>query len=173
MKIVFVGYMASGKSAVAKDVALKLNLNLVDLDAYIELKEGCSISEIFKNKGEIYFRKQENLYLKELLGNETDFILSVGGGTPCFAGNMEVIQEKAVSLYLRASIQTIYDRLLNEKDKRPLVAQIANEDLKEFIAKHLFERAAYYEKSTYVIAVNDKSIAEISNEIQYLLKLKN
>lgn len=172
MKIVFVGYMASGKSAVAKEVASELKLNLIDLDAYIEEKENCSISDIFKNKGEIYFRQKENLYLNELLDKKESFILSVGGGTPCFAGNMEAIESKSTSIYLRASIVTIYDRLINEKAKRPIVAEIANEDLKEFIAKHLFERAAFYEKSTHVISVNDKSIVEISNEIGEVLNLE-
>lgn len=169
MKIVFVGYMASGKSAVAKEVSAKLNLELIDLDAYIEEKEGTEISEIFKNKGEIYFRKKEQEYLNEVLSFDSSFILSVGGGTPCFSGNMDLILDKAISFYLRASIPTIYNRLISEKAKRPLVAQIADEDLQEFIAKHLFERAAFYDQSTHTISVNDKTVLEISNEILKIL----
>ena len=169
MKIVFVGYMASGKSAVAKEVSACLNIELIDLDAYIEKKEGCEISEIFKNKGEIYFRKREQECLNEILSLNTSFILSVGGGTPCFSGNLDLILEKGISFYLRASITTIYNRLISEKSKRPLVAEIANEDLQEFIAKHLFERAAFYDQSNHTISVNDKSVIEISNEILAVL----
>jgi len=169
MKIVFVGYMASGKSAVAKEVSAKLNLELIDLDNYIEKKEGAEISEIFKNNGEIYFRKKEQDYLKELLELEKSFILSVGGGTPCFSGNMNLILDHAVSFYLKASIATIYNRLIGEKAKRPLVAQIADKDLQEFIAKHLFERAAFYEQSNYSITVNTKTIAQVSEEILEIL----
>ncbi len=169
MKIVFIGYMASGKSAVAKEVSRELDLELIDLDSYIEEKEGLTISEIFKIKGEIYFRKKETLYLTELLCLNSSFVLSVGGGTPCFSNNIELIRSKATSFYLRASIATIQQRLMNEKAKRPLVADISDNDLPEFIAKHLFERAAFYDQSNHVISVNHKSIAEISKEIITLL----
>ncbi|MFC2109940.1 shikimate kinase [Bacteroidota bacterium] len=165
MKIVFVGYMASGKSAVAKNLQLKLNLDLIDLDFYIEENEGMSVTEIFKKKGEVYYRKKESLYLEELLNKEESFILSVGGGTPCLTGNMELINSKAISVYLKASIDTIYTRIVHEKESRPLVANISDENLKEFIAKHLFERAVFYEQAHVLVVVNDKSIAEISDEI--------
>lgn len=169
MKIVFIGYMASGKSAVAKELSSQLGLELIDLDAYIVAKENEEISEIFKNKGEIYFRKQETAYLNEVLSLEKSCILSVGGGTPCFSGNIELILAKATSFYLRATVPTIYNRLISEKSKRPLVADIEDKDLKEFIAKHLFERASFYDQCNHVIAVNDKSIQEITEEISAIL----
>ncbi|WP_139959387.1 shikimate kinase [Flavicella sediminum] len=165
MKIVFVGYMASGKSAVAKSLKSALNVELIDLDAYIEEKEAQTITSIFKNKGEVYFRQKESFYLKELLERNDDFILSVGGGTPCLTGNMELINKKATSIYLKAAIDTIYNRIIHEKANRPLVANIADENLKEFIAKHLFERALFYEQAQLIVSVNDKSIEEISKEI--------
>ena len=169
MKLVFLGYMASGKSAVASDFSTLLNLEFIDLDAYIEKQEGASISEIFASKGEVYFRKKENHYLIDLLDQDRSFILSVGGGTPCFTGNMKIIQEKAISVYLKASIQTIYKRIVNEKSKRPLVAEIPDQDLEEFIAKHLFERAPYYKKASYTVNVDDKSIKDLSKEISELM----
>ena len=169
MKIVFVGYMASGKSAIARAVSAQLGLELIDLDAYIEAKEDALISQLFEDKGEIYFRKKEQEYLKEILSFETSFVLSVGGGTPCFSGNMELILEKSISFYLRANVQTIYSRLQNEKEKRPLVEAIKDTDLHEFIGKHLFERAAFYDQSNHAVSVNDKSIQEISKEIIELL----
>ncbi len=169
MKIVFVGYMASGKSAVAKAVSKELNLDLVDLDTYIETKEQLSIPQIFEKHGEIYFRKKETFYLKELLQRTDSFILSVGGGTPCFGDNMNSILENAVSLYLRATVQTIFNRVIHEKAQRPLVASIADENLQEFIAKHLFERTPFYDRANHIVSVNDKNIAEISKEIIELI----
>ncbi|MEI6865595.1 shikimate kinase [Flavicella sp.] len=169
MKIVFIGYMASGKSAVAKEVSNQLNFELIDLDAYIVYREGQDISDIFKEKGEIYFRKKEKEYLNEILSMKTSCVLSLGGGSPCFSGNMELIIKKATSFYLRANVATIYNRLLSEKSKRPLVADIADENLQEFIAKHLFERSSYYDQSNYIIPVNDKSVLEISDEVLRIL----
>jgi len=165
MKFVFIGYMASGKSIVANTLSGVLGIMHIDLDAYIESKEKKSISEIFESKGEIYFRLIESSYLRELLSSNKKFILSVGGGTPCYANNMELIKLYATSFYLKASITTIYERLLHEKAKRPLVSNISNTDLKEFIAKHLFERNPFYNLADYTIVVVDKSVGDIVTEI--------
>ena len=143
MKVVLLGYMASGKTIIANKLSEKMQLRHIDLDDFIVEKENLKITEIFKKKGEITFRLLENQYLKEILTNEDNFILSVGGGTPCYASNMELINNTAFSIYLKASIETIYIRIINEKTKRPLVANIANDKLKEFIAKHLFERKPF------------------------------
>jgi len=169
MKIVLLGYMASGKSAVGKIVANKLGMQFIDLDDFIEKKEQLSIPDIFKDKGEIYFRKMEGIYLQQLLNLNENCIISLGGGTPCYGENMEYVQEKSKSFYLRASINTLFDRLKGETSKRPLVATIGEENLKEYIAKHLFERTIFYEKGQHTISVNNKSIFNIVDEIIELL----
>ncbi len=170
MKIVLLGYMASGKSAVGKLLAQNLNLQFIDLDDFIEEKEKLTISEIFEQKGEIYFRKKEGEYLKELLNFSEKIIISLGGGTPCYGNNMKIVLEKSKSFYLKASINTIFNRLKNETSKRPLVAALGLDNLKEYIAKHLFERSVFYDQANYVLSVNDKNIEEITLEIEELLK---
>jgi shikimate kinase len=166
MKIIVLGYMASGKSTIGKEISKKLDMNFIDLDVYISEQEKRSISEIFKTKGEIYFRKIEHTYLKELLNNEADFVLSLGGGTPCYANNMELIQSsKAKSIYIQASIPTLVARLLKEKDTRPLVADLENEQITEFVAKHLFERRFFYEQAAILLNTENKSVQEIVSEI--------
>jgi shikimate kinase len=165
MKIVLLGYMASGKTIIANKLSKKVHLNHIDLDEYITQKENLKISKIFEKKGEIAFRLLENKYLKEILSKDDDLVISVGGGTPCYASNMDLIINNSKSIYLRASIETIYTRIINEKAKRPLVATIPNEKLKEFIAKHLFERNTFYSQANYTIEVNNKSINTIINEI--------
>jgi shikimate kinase len=166
MKIIVLGYMASGKSTIGKEISKKLDMNFIDLDVYISEQEKKSISEIFKSKGEIYFRKIENLYLKELLNNEGDFVLSLGGGTPCYANNMELIQSsKAKSIYIQASIPTLVTRLIKEKSTRPLVADLENGKITEFVAKHLFERRFFYEQAAITLNIENKSIPEIVSEI--------
>ncbi len=165
MKVVILGYMGSGKSIIAKELASKNQQKLIDLDAYIEENEKTSIKEIFEKKGEIYFRKIENKYLKELLKSDENIIIAVGGGTPCYANNMELIKKNADSIYLKATISTLYDRLISEKEKRPLIKNIKDKDLKEFIAKHLFERNNFYNQADKTILVDDKNVAEIVMEI--------
>ena len=162
-----IGYMASGKSSIGKKLAKKLNLPFIDLDEYIANKENLSISDIFRTKGEIYFRKKETAYLNQLLQIKDNFILAVGGGTPCYGNNINIINNNAKSIYLKSSIQTIYDKLSKEKNKRkrPLVAAIENKDLKEFIAKHLFERTIYYERASFTIMIDNKTKKEIVEEI--------
>lgn len=161
MKIVLIGYMASGKSRVGKVLAIKKGLEFKDLDDYIEAKEKKSISQIFKDSGEVYFRNKETECLKELLEGEGDFILSLGGGTPCYGSNMEIVLKNSTSFYLKTSIATIYSRLINEQSKRPLVAEIEGDDLKEFIAKHLFERAPFYEQASKIVSTDERSVDEV------------
>ncbi|MFL0067194.1 shikimate kinase [Tenacibaculum maritimum] len=163
MKIILLGYMASGKSTAGKELSKKTGLPFLDLDTYIEEKEGASISAIFKEKGEIYFRKQEHTYLKEVLTSKKSFILSLGGGTPCYAGNMEYIleQDQVQSIYLQASIKTLANRLSIGREARPLVANLSEEQLKEFIGKHLFERNLFYKKANSTLIIDDKTTEEV------------
>ena len=170
-KIVLLGYMGSGKSTIAKLLSKKLDLMNVDLDNYIEKKENKSISNIFQISGELFFRRIENKYLRDLLDSHNYKIISIGGGTPCYSDNIElIIKSKCIIFYLRANVDTLADRLFNERDKRPLISRIkSKKDLKTFISKHLFERNQFYLKSNFVIDVDKKTEIEITNECISLL----
>lgn len=169
MKIVLLGYMGSGKSSVAKTVAAELDIPVIDLDDFIVEKEQLSIKEIFKNKGEIYFRLKESEYLKELLQDEGQVVIALGGGTPCYADNMTLIKKMSTSFYLKGSISTLSNRLQSEKDQRPLIAALTDEQLIEFIAKHLFERRNFYEQANHTINIDHKSVETLSQEVLRLL----
>ena len=170
MKIVLLGYMASGKSTIGREISKKLDMKFIDLDDYISKREKRSISEIFKVEGEIYFRRIESLFLGEILNSKDSFILSLGGGTPCYSNNMELIlNSDASSIYIKASIKTLVSRLIAEKNKRPLVADLEDDKLLEFVAKHLFERRFFYEQASITVNTEDKSIEEIITEIRILL----
>ena len=94
-------------------------MKALDLDFIIEKNENQSISDLFLNKGELYFRKKEHEFLKKMLSNETNFVLSLGGGTPCYANNHELLNgENIVSIYLKASVDTLFDRLVTNKSKK-------------------------------------------------------
>ena len=140
MIISLIGYMGSGKSHISKVLSQKLDVKLIDFDKEIIFRNNMSIPEIFEKRGEIFFRKQEKLLLEEILSTEKTCILSLGGGTPAYYNNIEIITQKSTSIYLRTSVKTLTERLLKQKQKRPLIAKISDADLPEFIAKHLFER---------------------------------
>ncbi len=172
MIIVLIGYMASGKTSIGKKLAKKLNYSFLDLDDYIEEKEHLSVTDVFKNKGEIYFRKQEALYLNQLLKSEKNTVLSVGGGTPCYSGNMDVIlaAEGVKSIYLKASLATLANKLLRKKAKRPLIAHIETiEEMTEFVGKHLFERVQFYNQAEIKVSIDDITKDEVVEDI--VLKL--
>ncbi|MFD0991095.1 shikimate kinase [Mariniflexile jejuense] len=168
MILILIGYMASGKSTLGRILAKKLNYEFLDLDDYIEANENTTISNIFKLEGEIYFRKKETFYLKKLLESKTNLVLSLGGGTPCYSNNMEMIlnANNAKSIYLKASIPTLIARLKNEKSKRPLIAHIETDELlEEFIGKHLFERSQYYSLANATLSTDNKSEKDIIEEL--------
>ncbi len=169
MIISLIGYMGSGKSHISKVLCQKMGLKLIDLDKEIFLKNKMSIPEIFEKRGEIYFRKEERALLEEILNTEKNCILSLGGGTPAYYNNMELITQKSESVYLRTSVRTLTERLLKQKQKRPLIAKIPDEDLPEFIAKHLFERQVFYGQAKYTVSTDSKTPEKITDEIIGLL----
>jgi shikimate kinase len=172
MIVVLIGYMASGKSTIGRILAKKLGYNFIDLDDFIEEKENLAVSAIFESKGEIYFRKIESQYLNEIISEKNKIVLSLGGGTPCYHNNMDVIlnASEVKSIYLKASIKTLIDRLKNEKNKRPLVAHIETEGaLAEFIGKHLFERGHFYNQAHKVITTDNKTENIIIEELLFTL----
>lgn len=171
MKIVLVGYMGSGKSTVGKLLAKELDHRFLDLDEVLENSLGSSISDIFKSKGEIFFRKKEHESLKGVLLENSGFVLSTGGGTPCYSGNMDSMQQLADTVfYLKVSIPGLVNRLMAEKDQRPLIRNINDDDLPEFIGKHLFERNNFYLKADHVIDCDNKDPQQIVQEIIGLLR---
>ena len=167
MNIFLLGYMASGKSTIGEPLSKVLGYDFLDLDAYIAQKEHKSIAEIFKAKGELYFRKREHEYLKTVLSLDNT-VVALGGGTPCYANNMSFINQhsNAISIYLKVGIPTLVDRLMLEKDKRPLVSHLTDRaGMSEFVGKHLFERSGFYNQSDLILEVEGKSTTQIVSQI--------
>ena len=160
--------MGSGKTAVGTALAAKLHLPFLDLDNEIIMQEGRSISEIFSASGEIYFRRKEAEVLQSLLEQETDFILSLGGGTPCYGKNLQLIKDnpETISIYLKTGIDELKKRLIREKESRPLIKELDSPELLEdFIRKHLFERTFYYNQSDLIVSTDGISVSEIVDDI--------
>ncbi|WP_250432722.1 shikimate kinase [Hanstruepera flava] len=157
MNIILMGYMASGKSIIGQKLAQILDWQFIDLDEVIEEKESLSVTDIFNTKGEIFFRKVENQCLSEVLINSNKSVIALGGGTPCYGNNINLITKNnnVTSIYLSVGIAELTKRLFHDKANRPLVAHISNlDDMAEFVGKHLFERLSHYNQADIVLNAN-------------------
>ena len=165
--IILLGYMGCGKSTVGRLLAKHLTLPFVDMDNYLSETYGRSVPNLFLEHGEIGFRKLEKRALDDLLISTQASVLSLGGGTPCYADNMQsVIQSTPHTFYLSPSISTLYHRLYSEKDHRPMISHLTSEDkLQEFIAKHIFERKQFYEQANHLLSIQDETPQELVDQI--------
>lgn len=173
MKIFLSGYMGSGKSLIAQKLSSKLALPVIDLDEQISLIEEMTVPEIFKYKGELYFRRMETKVLEDVLEEPANLIVALGGGTPCYGTNLDLIKNFSESkmVYLKASVEFLVNRLYKEKAQRPLIKHLNTEDdLEDFVRKHLFERGYYYNQSDLVVNVENQNPSEIADEIIKKLK---
>jgi shikimate kinase len=169
-KIILLGYMGCGKSTIANRLSKSTNIPYVDLDKIIEERTNMPIKDIFEQRGEIYFRKLEHEIFVELLNSPENMIIGLGGGTPCYANNHELLKgDNIISIYLKASIDTLFERLVSNKSKRPLIADKSDEEMKEFIAKHLFDRSFYYNQAQYKVNIDGKTKDQTTLDILSIL----
>jgi shikimate kinase len=166
--ITLIGYMGSGKSTVGKMLSLKLNYQFVDLDKAIEKHENLSVTAIFEQKGEPYFRHLESELLDFYLSKPEFYVISTGGGTPCSDHNIALILEKSHSVFLNVSTNELYQRLKSsDKDKRPLLKTIPDDELFEFIQIKINQRLPYYSKCYQEILIdNSTSMRNIIQQIK-------
>jgi shikimate kinase len=158
MKIFLIGFMGSGKTHWARLLSAKLQLPFHDLDTMIVNKEKRSVAELFAEKGEEYFRYKEKELLEALVQEEDSFILSCGGGTPCFFNNIEFMKRYGKVVWLNTSVDVLKQRLLKERKSRPLIMDIDDEGLQRYIVRKLSERRMYYQQADVV--VSEESISQ-------------
>ncbi|MEX0966667.1 MAG: shikimate kinase [Bacteroidia bacterium] len=162
MNIFLTGFMASGKTTYGRALAKAMNRTFVDLDEVIEATAGKSIAEIFSAEGEAAFRKMERMALLEL--KLKNGVVATGGGTACFADNMEYMNASGLTLYLKVPLQEIARRAVAEKNVRPLLENRTGNDLIALIAAKLREREAYYLQSAIILDplhVSEKDLAKL------------
>lgn len=157
MKVFLIGFMGSGKTHWGKQLALELDMPFFDLDTLIAESEKKTISEVFAEKGEEYFRYKEKETLEALVWREDQFILSCGGGTPCFFNNIDFMKKNGKVVWLNTSIDILKERLLVERMMRPLIREIGDLQLKSYIIRKLGERKIYYEQAD--LMVHEESIS--------------
>lgn len=159
--------MGSGKTVIARRLSYQLRMCFIDSDHWIEDKQQRTISDIFQEEGETYFRQLETDCLKEILRTKGDYIISLGGGTPLQPSNLVLIKQLGTIVYLKVTPETIAKRLRKDK-KRPL---LQCENPLEKIENLLAERDPAYQKiADIVIQTDGKKFLEIINEIKESLR---
>ncbi len=165
MKIFLIGFMGSGKTYWGKKLSEKLGLPFFDLDEQVESKEGKSVNDIFVEDGEEFFRLLEKDILHIITESHDSFVMSTGGGTPCYFNNIEYMNKAGTTVWINTSIDILFDRLINEKEERPLLKNLQDDQLKGFIIKKYSDRKIYYEQATIIIDDENKSIEEILERV--------
>lgn len=164
--IILIGFMGSGKSTYGKLIANKLGYSFVDTDSFIERKEGRSISDIFADDGEDYFRSLETEVLKELMQVQKPQVLSLGGGTPLRQCNREIMKE-GYTIFLKITADEAYRRLKDDSERPLLKVQ----DPKARIEELLLERNPLYEAAAdYVLYEKNKSLDDIFYELSEIVR---
>ena len=154
-----IGFMGTGKTTLGKAVAESANRRFVDLDHFIESVEKRTIREIFAEEGEDYFRQLEQDSLRKLAEiAPEDTLIACGGGTPCYGDNMKLMNELGQTIYLKTSPEVLTERLRLQKEERPLIRAIPDEELIHFIRNLLTEREQFYLQATHILDGNRLTI---------------
>ncbi len=169
MNVFLIGFMGSGKSTIGKKLAKRLDYQFLDLDRYIEDKTQQTIPSIFETQGETAFRTLETKVLKAL--NVSNTVVALGGGTPCFNQNMNIINELGVSVYLKLPVSVLVNRLMNAKTKRPLIEAYKHDknELNQQVESLLLEREVHYQSANIVFEadnMNPDKYSQLEDEIE-------
>lgn len=167
MRIYIVGYMGAGKSTAAKRLAHRLGVECYDTDRMFEARYHISVNDFFHKYDETLYRKLETQILQSTEQYE-NAVIATGGGTACFNGNIEWMNQHGLTVFLKVSPMTSYNRLLQSKVKRPLAVDRTPEELLDFINKNYTERMSYYEKAQMVVKGEDLDLDVLVEAIQKL-----
>jgi len=167
--LVLIGFMGTGKSSVGIRLAQKMKRNFVDMDREIELISGMSISDIFKNYGEVRFRSEESLMAIKV-GKQQDLVIATGGGAVLLSENITALRENGILICLDASPADIYARVNRKKGTRPLLKKnITIQD----IARLLQEREPFYANADIRVNTSGKDLDTVINEIFQVIQDKH
>jgi shikimate kinase len=165
--IALTGFMAVGKSAVGRALARKLKRRFIDLDKIVEKAEGMKVSDIFAQKGELYFRQCEKRALMTVLGADNQ-VIATGGGAILDEESLRVVQQKALLVCLTANIDTLLERVPSGT-KRPL---LNTADRKTRIEELLALRQDKYAQAHLAIDTTDLTIHQVAERIIEMAKLE-
>ncbi len=161
MNLVLVGFMGTGKTEVSREFAGRFGMRYLSIDKMIEEREGISINDIFKEKGESYFREAEKSIVKEI-SNMDGLVIDAGGGVVLDSENMDNLKSSGIVVCLKARSEVILNRM-EDKTDRPLLNV---EDKLTKINEILDSRKLYYDKIEKSIDTSDLTIAEVIEQVR-------
>lgn len=160
--IVLIGIMGAGKTTIGKALSSELGVKFFDTDREIERDCHCKVADIFYYAGEEYFRQAETKKVHYLLTEEQPSIISTGEGTYTLDEAREVIKEHAITVWIKADLDILLDRVSQSIDTRPL---LENVDKKEMLEKLISERYPLYAQADIVVSTDRKSQRNTVREI--------
>lgn len=166
-RVILIGFMGCGKSTLGKKLASRLNISFIDSDEEIEEHYSKSIGEIFSEHGESNFREIEAEYI-DALDLRDDFVLATGGGMPCFGNNMDKLNKIGTTFYMERSPKELNNRLINAKNKRPLIDGMSEEELLSFVEDRLLLREEYYKKADVILNYEEQTPEAIQHYLNHL-----
>jgi shikimate kinase len=143
--------MGSGKTHWGRLVSQKLGIPFFDLDEQVTEHAGKSIADIFHTEGEENFRLQEKDVLYIITESHDSFVMACGGGSPCFFNNIEYMNQAGTTVWINTPLGVLFDRLVKEKDKRPMIKELSDVQLRNFISRKFAGRKIYYEQADVII----------------------
>lgn len=165
--VVFVGFMASGKTSVSREVARRLKLGYVSTDELIVEKAGKSIQKIFEEHGERFFRALEMEAVKEV-SRMRNVVVDCGGGVVLHEDNVSALKGCGIIFLLHATPETIFERSLKEPGSRPLLgANYTLEDVRRIL---MWRMPFYLNAADYVVDTTGRSVEEVADKVIHVLK---
>jgi shikimate kinase len=168
--VYIIGFMGSGKTTAGKKLAAELGWSFIDLDKKIEEHSGILIPDMFSQNGEAGFRIVEAEVLKTFK-DETNTVISTGGGTPCHDENMDYMIETGLTVYLKLSPVQLKSRLSGSKSVRPLISGLGPDDLLGFIENKLSLREKWYDRAEITVEGIDINISLLLSLVKEKLNL--
>ena len=153
MRIAFVGFMGSGKTTLGHALARQKKWTYYDLDWYIETRHHTTIAHIFQTEGEERFRQIEHNLLHEVAEFE-HVVIGCGGGTPCYYDNMDYLNRQALTIYLRADADTLYQHLATARTQRPLWHNLDPQQRRQQLQQMLTQREPFYMRAKHIVNVS-------------------
>jgi shikimate kinase len=150
--------MGCGKTHWGKQLGERLQMPFFDLDALIEEREGKTVTEIFAEMGEEYFRMLEKDVLYMVTESHPTFVMACGGGAPCFFNNIDYMKSRGTTVWINCSTECLFTRLSKEKDKRPLIKNIPDNELRSYIIKKYSDRKIFYQQAAVILAEDDVNL---------------